>query len=299
MGRNLAQLFAQLATLPAEEVAALHPGHTPASIAAALPRLRYFEDGTCIVHHIFGGEACEVVRAAYGDAYLTAHFEVPGDMFTLAMAARARGMGVVGSTSNILDFIAAKLGDALAREGQADHLRFVLGTESGMVTSIVRRVQSMLRTSGRHDVSVEVVFPVNPSAITTPAQRTSGAVGVAAAQMLPGGLAVLPGPAMGEGCSLEGGCASCPYMRMNTLGALLAVCSALPAAHDVSLQAPAATPPQLLPYLPKPYAERMPDGSTVARAGCVPILHMRHFHANKTLSEELVADITTRHKAAC
>ena len=48
-------------------------------------------------------------REGYRDAYLTAHFEVPGEMFTLAMdARRSRGMGVVGSTQNILDFISAK-----------------------------------------------------------------------------------------------------------------------------------------------------------------------------------------------
>lgn len=29
----------------------------------------------------------------------------------------------------------------------------------------------------------------------------------------------------GEGCSAEGGCASCPYMKMNSLQALLSVCS--------------------------------------------------------------------------
>lgn len=34
----------------------------------------------------------------------------------------------------------------------------------------------------------------------------------------------MPGPAGGEGCSLEGGCASCPYMKMNTLAALQGVC---------------------------------------------------------------------------
>lgn len=37
---------------------------------------------------------------------------------------------------------------------------------------------------------------------------------------LPTGLSVVPGPAGGEGCSLEGGCASCPYMKMNSLQAL-------------------------------------------------------------------------------
>ncbi len=34
-------------------------------------------------------------------------------MFKLAMAAKRRDMGVVGSTQNILDFIAAKLSTAL------------------------------------------------------------------------------------------------------------------------------------------------------------------------------------------
>ena len=49
------------------------------------------------------------VKNFYGDAFLTAHFEVPGEMFGLAMEARKRGMGVVGSTKNILDFITEKV----------------------------------------------------------------------------------------------------------------------------------------------------------------------------------------------
>lgn len=76
MGRNLAQLFTSLAELPDKEVQKLHPQHTEASVKDLLPRLHYFEEGTCIVHHIFGGEVTELVRKAYGDAYLTAHFEV-------------------------------------------------------------------------------------------------------------------------------------------------------------------------------------------------------------------------------
>ena len=76
MGRNLAQLFTSLADMPDEEVQKLHPKHTQASVKALLPRLHYFEEGTCIVHHIFGGEVTELVRKGYGDAYLTAHFEV-------------------------------------------------------------------------------------------------------------------------------------------------------------------------------------------------------------------------------
>jgi len=109
MGRNLAQLFTMLSTADEADIKSLHPAHTRATIRALLPRLRYFDAGTCIVHHIFGGEVCELVREGYGDAFLTAHFEVPGEMFTLAMEAKARGMGCVGSTSNILDFISGKL----------------------------------------------------------------------------------------------------------------------------------------------------------------------------------------------
>lgn len=37
-------------------------------------------------------------------------------------------------------------------------------------------------------------------------------------------LQMVPGPASGEGCSTSGGCASCPYMKMNTLTSLLRVC---------------------------------------------------------------------------
>lgn len=40
MGSNLAALFTQLAALPDEQVAALHPGHSQASIKALLPQLR-------------------------------------------------------------------------------------------------------------------------------------------------------------------------------------------------------------------------------------------------------------------
>ena len=189
MGANLASLLATISTLPDADVAALHPEHSAASVADALTRLRYFDQGTCIVHHLFGGEVCDMVRSAsaagkggyccctagsaaswlvrpgrarppgrararlfaatvrgrrrafcsrrpvpgcrrtpaslathpppavgtaagrregYRDAYLAAHFEVPGEMFALAMEARARGMGCVGSTQNILDFIAAR-----------------------------------------------------------------------------------------------------------------------------------------------------------------------------------------------
>lgn len=56
------RLSARVPARSDEEVRELHPAHTQASIRALLPRLRYFEQGTCIVHHLFGGEVCELVR---------------------------------------------------------------------------------------------------------------------------------------------------------------------------------------------------------------------------------------------
>ena len=44
------------AAMPDEEIRALHPAHDRASVANVLARLRYFEDGSCIVHDIFGAE---------------------------------------------------------------------------------------------------------------------------------------------------------------------------------------------------------------------------------------------------
>lgn len=78
----------------------------------------------------------------------------------------------------------------------------------------------MLSQAGRRDIEVEVVFPVASKAIATKGQKLGS--GSAPLEM-PGGLQVLPGPASGEGCSLEGGCAACPYMRMNSLDALVSV----------------------------------------------------------------------------
>ncbi|CAD5165675.1 unnamed protein product [Musa acuminata subsp. malaccensis] len=113
------------------------------SIRSLLKRLHYYQDGNCIVHDMFGHEVVERIKELYCDAFLTAHFEVPGEMFSLAMEAKRRGMGVVGSTQNILDFIKNQVQKALDRDID-DHLQFVLGTESGMLTSIVAAVRGLL-----------------------------------------------------------------------------------------------------------------------------------------------------------
>nr|AFK44354.1 unknown [Lotus japonicus] len=93
MGANVVELFRQMTKMTDEEVTALHPEHSVDSIRSLLPRLHYFQDGTCIVHHLFDNEVVEKIKEMYCDAFLTAHLEVPGEMFSLAMEAKRRGMG--------------------------------------------------------------------------------------------------------------------------------------------------------------------------------------------------------------
>lgn len=124
---------------------------------------------------------------------------------------------------------------AAIERGFPDRVQVVLGTEAGMITSIVRAVQRLLSAPGNPGVDVEVVFPVAPQAIATSEQVE-----------LPGGLKVMPGVAAGEGCSLEGGCAACPYMKMNSLAALMTVCNAVGSADSAAM---------LAAHEPKPYSE--------------------------------------------
>ena len=157
----------------------------------------------------------EKIKEMYCDAFLTAHLEVPGEMFSLAMEAKRRGMGVVGSTQNILDFIRVRVQEALDRNVD-DHLQFVLGTESGMVTSIVAAVRSLLEpavsSSQGAKVTVEIVFPVSSDSISrTSSNLPSSLHSVQVGDIM---LPVVPGIASGEGCSIHGGCASCPYMKV-------------------------------------------------------------------------------------
>ncbi|KAM0060613.1 putative quinolinate synthase [Helianthus debilis subsp. tardiflorus] len=270
MGANIVELFQQMTFMTDEEIAKIHPEHTRNSINSLLPRLHYFQDGTCIVHHLFGHEVVEKIKDMYCDAFLTAHFEVPGEMFSLAMEAKRRGMGVVGSTQNILDFIKSRVQEALDRNVD-DHLQFVLGTESGMVTSIVAAVRQLLCSSESSSrtgkISVEIVFPVSSDSVTRVSQKSDDGLNVS----------VIPGVASGEGCSLHGGCASCPYMKMNSLTSLLKVLTSLPLGKD-----------GLTRYEAGRFSLLTPKGKLIADVGCEPILHMRHYQATKKLPEKLI-----------
>ncbi|XXG62492.1 hypothetical protein AAC387_Pa05g0838 [Persea americana] len=281
MGANIAELFRQMANMTNEEIAEIHPKHDRNSIRSLLPRLRYFQDGTCIVHDLFGHEVVKKINEMYCDAFLTAHFEVPGEMFSLAMEAKRRGMGIVGSTQNILDFIKQRVQEALDRDLD-DHLQFLLGTESGMVTSIVAEVRKILRSAPsprRSNVNIEIVFPVSSDSLSTTSAHSSPGLSCLEASDA-NKLAVVPGVAAGEGCSIHGGCASCPYMKMNSLNSLLKVCDQLPDKENI-----------LSGYEAGRFDAQTPGGKLVADLGCEPILHMRNFQATGELPEKLVHQI--------
>jgi quinolinate synthase len=267
MGENLRELFTGLTKLDDATVRGLHRAHDRQSVGRLLERFHHFRQGTCIVHHMFGSEVVELTKRHYQDAFVTAHLEVPGEMFRLALEAQERGDGVVGSTSNILGFIAGKM-DLRAATGQAGRLRFVLGTEAGMITSIVRKVQRILRDSEIPGLEAEIIFPVAAEAIT----QTSDSE-----------LAVVPGVAGGEGCSTAGGCATCPYMKMNSLDALL----------DLLGRFGETPRDNLLPFFPRKYSQRI-AGRSAADLGGEPILHMRHFQRTGELPPALVADVLGR-----
>lgn len=267
MGGNLHTLLTQLSALPDEAIRAVHPAHDRRTLAELLDRFDYYAQGTCVVHHLFGDDVVARVRREHPDALLTAHLEVPGEMFALAAAAEREGRGVVGSTSNILGFITRAV-DAAAERAGPQHVPVVLGTESGMITSIVAQVQGALRARGRSDVAVEVIFPVASEA-------------VAAA---PGSsLVIVPGAAGGDGCSVAGGCATCPFMKMNTLDGLERVLDAIDTPREAGLAA----------HRPKVYAEPV-DGRSAADLGSEPILHMRAFQRTGRLPDALVDDVRAR-----
>ena len=270
MGDNLAHMFQNLAEMPDEKIRHLHRAHDQASIRALLPRFHYFEQGTCIVHHMFGREVVELVREHYPDVFVTAHLEVPGEMFELALHAQRDGNGVVGSTSNILAFILGKVDEAIAH-GEHSHLQFILGTEAGMITPIVRQVQAKLR-----DYASE----------GGPISRQRSSSRWQAKRSLPtkqSGLGIVPGVAGGEGCSTAGGCATCPYMKMNSLHALLGLLDRI----EIEPRS------NLVPFEPRKYTQEI-HGRTAADLGGEPILHMRAFQRTGELPKALVDDILSR-----
>jgi quinolinate synthase len=267
MGANLVYLFNSLVKMGEASLRALYPEHDRNTLQGLIDRFHYFEQGTCVVHDTFGNEVADRVRREYADAHLAVHLEVPGELFALALAGQLHERGVVGSTANIANFIEARVRTAaLARE--RGMLKFVLGTEAGMITSIVRRTQAVLRESPEdaiQDLAVEIIFPVASEAVATTADRE---------------LPIVPGVAGAEGCSAYGGCATCQYMKMNSLEALFELVERI----DI------LPPDALSGFEPYRYSETL-EGQDIAVLGRESILYMADYQRNKRLPEALVAKI--------
>lgn len=257
MGQNIESLLRTWAhDVSDEAIAAVHPAHNRNTIAALLPRFHAFQQGACMVHHMFGRDVAERLLADYRDAYITAHLEVPSEMFALALDAQRNGRGVVGSTANILAFINERVAAEASRPSPPSRPpRFVLGTEAGMITSIVKGVRERLQD--HPEAAVEIVFPVASEAIA----RGEDAE-----------LPILPGAQSGEGCTTAGGCATCPYMKMNSLDALRDVLHRIETG-SAGLDA----------FRPRTYG-----APNITELGGAPILHMRHLQRKGSLDDELV-----------
>ena len=265
MGANLLELFTTLAAMDDERIRAVHSAHDRASMAQVVERFRFFRQGNCIVHHMFGDAVARQVAEDYPEASVCAHLEVPGEMFRIALEReRESGRGVAGSTSNILSFIEEKVAERVA-DGGGGRLSFVLGTEAGMITSIVNRVRELLRAHPGSGVEAEIIFPVASDAVAAAPQSE---------------LLIVPGVAGGEGCTTAGGCATCPYMKMNNLDALLRVIGEI-GEGDLSA------------YFPHKYTGLI-EGRTVADIGSEPILHMRDFSSGGRLSTRLIEMVSSR-----
>jgi len=279
MGENLRTLFDTILNHDAGDNAwdddriarDLHPYHNRQTIATLRDNLEVFPSGNCVVHHMFGNQVVDTVRQSYDDCYVTAHLEVPGEMFQIAMEKSLIGKGVVGSTSDILGFIATKVEEAATKKTGEQRLKFILGTEAGMVTSIVKKVQDILALHASK-VEAEIIFPVASEAVMKGDDT----------------MAVVPGVSGGEGCSTAGGCATCPFMKMNDLDALQDIIDMVERARDGStkdeLRLKAHLPPDRL-------RGKQIGGVSALDLGTESILYMREFMVSKTLPEELIQKI--------
>lgn len=278
MGENLVALFDAIlqqsdAWDDARIARELHPSHNRSTLQTLRDNVDVYPSGNCVVHHMFGSEVVNTVKQNYKDAYVTAHLEVPGEMFQVAMEKSMEDKGVVGSTSDILNFITKKVDEAAKEGGGGRRLKFVLGTEAGMVTSIVKSVQDILAATGSN-VEAEIVFPVASDAV----------MGVEDSDM-----SLVPGVSGGEGCSTAGGCATCPFMKMNDLDALQDVIDMVGRTRNGGSPKDKMILTSHLP--PQRLQGRQIDGVDAMGLGTKPILYMREFMKNGALPDELLNEV--------
>ena len=108
MGENLLSYFSQIIDHPSwtdEKIKpGLHADHTNEILSKLRDNINIFSCGNCVVHHMFGRDVVGHVKQHYNDAYITAHLEMPSEMFNIAMGKSIEDKGVVGSTSDMLKY---------------------------------------------------------------------------------------------------------------------------------------------------------------------------------------------------
>jgi quinolinate synthase len=158
---------------------------------------------------MFGETLVDKIKKDYPEALMSAHLEVPGEMFELAHQAVKKNKGVVGSTSDILKFVLKKIENT----SDQNKIQFILGTESGLASGMIGEVQKYLKLKNSKQ-TLEIIFPVAEEAISTPSHHKDDL-----------GFDLMPGVSAGDGCSINGSCADCQFMKMNSLDALIALLS--------------------------------------------------------------------------
>ena len=274
----------------------LHPSHDRTTMKQLRNNMKVYPNGNCVVHHMFGGEVVKTVKHKYKDAYVTAHLEVPGEMFDIALQKSLSDDGVVGSTSNILHFITRKIEETVASlttktNPDVQTLKFILGTEAGMVTSIVNSVQEILDNANCDHVRCEIIFPVSSNAVMGLDDASSeGQNGINISMNAKGDdMMVVPGVAGGEGCSTAGGCATCPFMKMNDLDAVTDLLDLIMDQQEEENDKGQMTLKGHLP--PQKLKGKTIDGVSAIDWGIEPISNMRHFMKEKALADDLVQKI--------
>lgn len=300
MGENLERLFEVIEEADDwtdERIKSeLHASHSNASLKVLQDNLVVFPQGNCVVHHMFGNQVTETVKEKYEnepDTYITAHLEVPGEMFEIGMRKSLNDEGVVGSTADILKFISRKVQEAANSATSSDakdrKLRFILGTEAGMVTSIVEKVQEILGNASSNSrgrrVEAEIIFPVSSEAVMSVDDCDTNSINSAKND-----LPIVPGVAGGEGCSTAGGCATCPFMKMNDVDALQDIIDLV----DEKRQGDVRSHGILQKHLPPARLQgKFINGVDATELGTEAILFMRKFMQSQSMPEELVTKVTT------
>jgi quinolinate synthase len=300
MGENIRNLLLRLSNEWSDQriAAELHPLHNRATLSSIVQEnLVVFPAGNCIVHHMFGQSVVDTVHRHYHHAYVTAHLEVPGEMFDIALQKSFVDQGVVGSTSDILNFITRKVqehattNDDDRNNSTPQRVQFILGTEAGMVTSIVKNIRQVLSSFPTSNIEAEIIFPVSDDAImaTNDVDRSNTS------------LAIVPGVSGGDGCSTAGGCATCPFMKKNDLDTLMDVLDLIIASRSKESMVATKAQTRLNRHRPpdrlkgKVFGVGTKNSPSALDVGTEPIRYMRELMRTNTIPPALVQRIILHH----